>query len=81
MHGNCKLQQEIWSDNTLKKDKSKKEKFKSKDSKSLLMILKNKKDFFFKINKAILLFHQDSKKINKNNLKDKIFSNTNLFLV
>jgi len=34
-----------------------------------------------KINKAIMLSHQDSSRTNKNKSKDKIFSSINLFLV
>lgn len=66
MPGNYKLKQEIWSDSIPKKDKLKKEKFKSKDLKNLLMITKKKKVFFCRMKKAIMLCHPDSSKINKN---------------
>lgn len=81
LHGNRKLKPGLWFGNRLKKVKLKKEEFKSSESKGSLKTIKNKKDFFSKINKESLWYHPNSKKIKKSNWKDKTFLSINLFLV
>jgi hypothetical protein len=66
MHGRYKLKPDLWSGNKLRRDKLRKEEFKSSGLKSSLMTIRRKKDFFLKMKKEIMSLHQNSKRIKKN---------------